>query len=85
MTRDRRRGTWTMAGAALFLLGAALSIDPSRLRRGPPLDGETSQVLAADSLARDHDLRYARQDLEEGGGFFGGGPAEPPPAEPRDR
>lgn len=76
MTRDRRRGTWTMVGAALFLLGAAVSIDPSRLRRGPPLDGETGQVLAAYSLARDHDLRYDRGDLAETAALFGVVPAE---------
>lgn len=76
MSRDRRRGTWTMTGAALFLLGAALSIDPSRLRRGPPLDGEAGQAVAAYSLAGDNDLRYDRQDLEEAAALFGGVPTE---------
>lgn len=70
-------------GAALFALGAAASVDPARMRRGAPLDGEVSQVLAAVSLAADRDLRYDRADLEDATAIFGVVPSEIPLARAR--
>ncbi|MFN7952580.1 MAG: hypothetical protein U0610_12720 [bacterium] len=78
-----RPGLWILVGTALFVLGATASVDPARMRRGAPLDGEASQVLAAVSLASDRDLRYDRADLEDATAVFGVVPTEVPLARTR--
>ena len=71
MSDDARATRWWLVGALGFLLGTVLAIDPSRLRRGTPLDGEAEAVLATISLARDRDLVFDRADVEEATSVFG--------------